>query len=75
MGQESISTKPVQRVREAVGKRLSSEGWTLLEQKLFEPPGVGTFALPLRDGFVATFVVVDDLVEDESGRLPCRRSG
>lgn len=69
MGQESISTKPVQRVREAVGKRLSSQGWTLLEQKLFDPPGVGTFALPLRDGFVATFVVVDDLLEDESGAL------
>lgn len=69
MGQESISGKPVQQVREAVGKRLSSEGWTLLEQKLFDPPGVGTFALPLRDGFVATFVVVDDLVEDESGAL------
>jgi hypothetical protein len=69
VGQESISTKPVQRVREAVGKRLSSEGWTLVEQKLFDPPGVGTFALPLRDGFVATFVVVDDLLEDESGAL------
>jgi hypothetical protein len=69
VGQESISTEPVQRVREAVGKRLLSEGWTLLEQKLFDPPGVGTFALPLRDRFMATFVVVDDLLEDESGAL------
>jgi hypothetical protein len=30
---------------------------------------VGTVALPLRGGFAATFVVVDDIVEGESGTL------
>ncbi len=46
-----------------------SDGWTLLEQKLFDTPGVGTFAVALTDGFVATFVVVDDVVENETGDI------
>jgi hypothetical protein len=69
VSRESISAEPLRRLGEAVGKRLSADGWTLLEQEIFGPLGVGTFALSLRDGFAATFVVADDLVEDESGDL------
>jgi hypothetical protein len=67
VGQEWIDGKPVKRLREAVGERLSAQSWSLLEQDEFF--GTGTFALPLTEGFAATFVVVDDLLEDESGAL------
>jgi hypothetical protein len=67
VGQEWIDGKPVNRLREAVGERLSARGWSLLEQDEFF--GTGTFAVPLGDGFAATFVVVRDLLEDESGAL------
>jgi hypothetical protein len=47
----------------------------LLEQDPFGVPGVGTFALPLKDGFVASAMVVDRSDGDESGRLASSASG
>lgn len=69
MDLQSIDAEPVQRLCKAVGERLLSEGWTLLEPEMFGPPGVGVFARRLSNDFAATFVVVDDILEEDSGTL------
>jgi hypothetical protein len=70
VGQEWISGEPARRLQEAVAIRLSLAGWILLEEdELFGSPGVSTFAVSLRDDFAATFVVVGDVLEDESGAV------
>lgn len=69
MAQQALNTELLDRVQQEFGKRLSAESWLLLEEQPFDPPGVGTFALPLQDGFVATAMVVDRYDEDEAGTL------
>ena len=66
---ESVSAERLKRLHEDVGRRLLLEGWTLLQRAPFGLPDSGTCALPLEHGFAATFLVVDDLIEDESGAV------
>lgn len=47
----------------------------LLEHDPFDVPGVGTFAVPLKDGFVATAMVVDRSDGDQAGTLASSVSG
>jgi hypothetical protein len=70
-----VNIEAFDRVRQGFGRRLSAEGWMLLEQDPFDVPGVGTFALPLKGGFVATAMVVDRSDGDESGTVASSASG